>query len=203
VSVTDATHVVMNANATATGSNLTFTVSTTTTPITIQGLGFGGAQGSVLLERIAPLTGTIALGTITHWDDRLITLSVPSTLLSSAAPYHLVIRTAATVSLPSQDALNTVTFHVIGSGYNPTVYEVGPGKTFQPDHAVDANGIPAVPFKGPALAASVYLATIGPHGLRDVAAAHRSDSVLLREQLAQSKSLSDVVRWAAEQWMRG
>jgi carboxylate-amine ligase len=39
--------------------------------------------------------------------------------------------------------------------------------------------------------------------LRDVAAAHRSDSVLLREQLAQSKSLSDVVRWAAEQWMRG
>jgi len=38
---------------------------------------------------------------------------------------------------------------------------------------------------------------------REVAAARRSDSVLLRERLAQSKSLSDVVRWAADQWMRG
>jgi carboxylate-amine ligase len=39
--------------------------------------------------------------------------------------------------------------------------------------------------------------------LREAATAHRSDSVLLRERLAQSKSLSDVVRWAADQWMRG
>jgi hypothetical protein len=27
--------------------------------------------------------------------------------------------------------------------------------------------------------------------------------LLLRERLAHSKSLSDVVRWAAEQWMHG
>jgi carboxylate-amine ligase len=39
--------------------------------------------------------------------------------------------------------------------------------------------------------------------LRDVAATRRGDSVLLREQLGQSKSLSDVVRWAAELWMHG
>jgi glutamate---cysteine ligase / carboxylate-amine ligase len=39
--------------------------------------------------------------------------------------------------------------------------------------------------------------------LRDVASTRRSDSVLLREQLLQSKSLSDVVRWAAELWMHG
>jgi hypothetical protein len=39
--------------------------------------------------------------------------------------------------------------------------------------------------------------------LREVAAGRRGDSVLLREQLARSKSLSDVVHWAAEQWMRG
>ena len=39
--------------------------------------------------------------------------------------------------------------------------------------------------------------------LRNVASQRRGDSVLLRERLAQSKSLSDVVRWAAEVWMRG
>jgi glutamate---cysteine ligase / carboxylate-amine ligase len=39
--------------------------------------------------------------------------------------------------------------------------------------------------------------------LRDVASGRRGDSVLLREQAAQSKSLSDVVRWAAEQWAKG
>jgi carboxylate-amine ligase len=39
--------------------------------------------------------------------------------------------------------------------------------------------------------------------LHDVASERRSDSVLLRERWAQSKSLSDVVRWAAELWMRG
>jgi glutamate---cysteine ligase / carboxylate-amine ligase len=39
--------------------------------------------------------------------------------------------------------------------------------------------------------------------LRDVAAERRTDSVVLRNRLAQSKSLSDVVRWAAELWMRG
>ena len=39
--------------------------------------------------------------------------------------------------------------------------------------------------------------------LRDVASERRSDSVLLRERLAQSQSLSDVVRWAAGLWMHG
>ena len=39
--------------------------------------------------------------------------------------------------------------------------------------------------------------------LRDVASTRRGDSVLLRERLTQNKSLSDVVRWAAELWMRG
>jgi glutamate---cysteine ligase / carboxylate-amine ligase len=38
--------------------------------------------------------------------------------------------------------------------------------------------------------------------LRDVASERRDDSVLLRERWAQSKSLSDVVRWASERWMR-
>ena len=43
----------------------------------------------------------------------------------------------------------------------------------------------------------------GLQGLRDVAAERRGDSVVLRSRLTQSKSLSDVVRWAAELWMRG
>jgi carboxylate-amine ligase len=39
--------------------------------------------------------------------------------------------------------------------------------------------------------------------LRDAATGRRGDSVLLRERLAQSRSLSDVVRWAAGLWMHG
>ncbi len=39
--------------------------------------------------------------------------------------------------------------------------------------------------------------------LHDVASARRGDSVLLREQLTQHKSLSHVVHWAAESWMHG
>jgi hypothetical protein len=39
--------------------------------------------------------------------------------------------------------------------------------------------------------------------LRLVAAERRGDSERLREQFARTQSLSDVVRWAAELWMRG
>ena len=39
--------------------------------------------------------------------------------------------------------------------------------------------------------------------LREAATTRRGDSVLLRERMAQSKSLSDVVRWAAGLWMQG
>jgi len=39
--------------------------------------------------------------------------------------------------------------------------------------------------------------------LREVASARRDDSTLLRERLEQTESLSDVVHWAAELWMRG
>jgi len=39
--------------------------------------------------------------------------------------------------------------------------------------------------------------------LREAATTRRGDSVLLRERMAQSKSLSDVVRWAAGLWMHG
>ena len=40
-------------------------------------------------------------------------------------------------------------------------------------------------------------------GLREVAAQRRGDSTRLREHLQQTKSLSDVVRWAAGLWMQG
>jgi len=51
--------------------------------------------------------------------------------------------------------------------------------------------------------ASDEVGAAGLTRLRGVALARRSDSVLLREQLAHTKSLSDVVRWAAESWMHG
>jgi len=41
------------------------------------------------------------------------------------------------------------------------------------------------------------------HALREVAAQRRGDSTLLRDRRQQTQSLSDVVHWAAEQWMGG
>ncbi len=84
---------------------------------TINGLGFGATKGtgSVTLDGTALATGT--------WNDTTIAATVPADF--AVGPHQLLVTNdggAATV--------NGLTFHVLGGSYNPTVYEVGVGKSY-------------------------------------------------------------------------
>mgnify|MGYP001327310748 CR=1 FL=1 len=83
---------------------------------TIEGQGFGATQGQVLLDGGLPLQ-------VTSWTDRVIGVTVPATVPTGV--HQLGIRTAA-----GNGTINGLSFHVIGSGYNALVYEVGPGRTY-------------------------------------------------------------------------
>ncbi|MFZ1400529.1 MAG: choice-of-anchor Q domain-containing protein [Candidatus Promineifilaceae bacterium] len=89
--------------------------------INILGLGFGDVQGN----------GQVYLGTlpatVTHWEDRLITIIVPQTL--GSGPHHLEI-----IAANEQSLVNGITIHAIGAGYRPFIYEVGPGKAYDTDN---------------------------------------------------------------------
>ncbi len=106
----------------ATGTARTFTLT---------GQGFGAAQGSGLVS----LDGRAM--TINSWSDRQISFSVPSTGANSPAPgpHQLAI-----TGNDGRSATNGLTFHVLGTGYNPTVLEVGPGKTYDPTAAAHNTG---------------------------------------------------------------
>jgi uncharacterized repeat protein (TIGR01451 family) len=99
---------------------------------TITGLGFGAAAGQVKLDNVP--VGPAAGDT---WADRQIKFSVPAT--TPAGPHPLSI-TASN----GQSTVDGITLHVIGAGYTPNIYEVGPGKTYAPvnslpdvaDHAI-------------------------------------------------------------------
>ncbi len=84
---------------------------------TIEGTGFGGAKGA----------GSVTLdGTpidTTAWSATSITASVPA---GSATGAHALVVTADN----GLHTVNGLTFHVLGSGYNPAVKEVGPGKQY-------------------------------------------------------------------------
>ena len=84
---------------------------------TIDGIAFGATQGSGKVT----LDGTAL--TSTAWTDTTISVTVaPGTAIG---PHQLRI-TAAN----GQTTINGLTFHVLGTGYNPAVREVGPGKPF-------------------------------------------------------------------------
>ena len=85
---------------------------------TIRGQGFGSNQGKVTLDN------TINLST-SNWSDTSINVNVPSG--TPVGPHQLTITSANGLS-----TVNGLTFHVRGTGYNPTVFEVGPGKTYDP-----------------------------------------------------------------------
>jgi hypothetical protein len=94
---------------------------------TIQGQGFGAAQGSGMVT----LDGTIPLP-ITGWSDTQISVEVPAT--TPAGPHQLTI-TAGN----GQSTVNGLTFHVLDAGYEPDIYEVGPGRTYATiQSAIDA-----------------------------------------------------------------
>lgn len=87
--------------------------------ITITGKGFGATRG----------TGRVQLDNITMpiltggWSDTQIIFRVPADL--TAKTYQLSIRASN-----GKSTINGLTIHVTGAGYNPTVFEVGPGRTY-------------------------------------------------------------------------
>jgi len=90
---------------------------------TLTGLGFGAAQG---IGRVTLDNTPVA---INSWTDRSISFTV-ATGLVAAGPHQLRI-----TANNGQSTINGLTFHVIatttgGTAYNPTVYEVGPGRTY-------------------------------------------------------------------------
>lgn len=96
--------------------------------ITIQGDGFGASRG----------TGKVTLGTTTlavnNWNNHTIVVTIPDTI--TPGPYQLNITASNGQTTPSG-----ITFHVLADatakgGYNPTIFEVGVGKTFNPRNYV-------------------------------------------------------------------
>lgn len=86
---------------------------------TITGLGFGATTGSVTLSG-TPLA-------VSAWNDTSITVTIPNSM--PRGPRQLSIRAAN-----GKTNVNGLTFHVTGGSgsgsYNPTIYPVGPGKTY-------------------------------------------------------------------------
>jgi hypothetical protein len=91
--------------------------SNTERTVTIKGKGFGATRG----------TGRVRLDTITmpiiSWSDTQIVFRIPYNL--TAKPYQLEIRASN-----NKTTINGLTFHLIGANYNPTVFEVGPGRAY-------------------------------------------------------------------------
>lgn len=92
---------------------------------TIAGVGFGATQGTGSVK----LDGTAM--NIVSWSDTQIQFTLPTSGMGPN-PYRLSIR-----ANNGQSTVNGLTFHVINSGggggggaYNPTVFEVGPGKPY-------------------------------------------------------------------------
>ena len=86
--------------------------------ITIQGLGFG-ASGVLRL-------GDTAI-TTTSWSDEMIVFTVPDASVLTYGAFQLQVE-----SVNGMTTVNGLTFHILGGTYNPTIYEVGVGKTYDP-----------------------------------------------------------------------
>ena len=113
------------------GANRTFTLT---------GLGFGVTAGSVQLDD--------ATMDLNSWSDTSIQFTVPSSGPDdpSEGPHQLKITTAGGLN-----TVNALTFHVISPGggngaYNPTVLEVGVGKTYDPTDPARNTGDPGGEF---------------------------------------------------------
>ena len=84
-------------------------------PITIQGQGFGTTAGQIFLGG-SPLV-------VTTWSDTTIEATIPGSTSAGALQLRIVASNG-------NQTVNGISIHVLGAGYNPTVYEVGPGKTY-------------------------------------------------------------------------
>lgn len=88
--------------------------------VTITGYGFGASKGA----------GTVTLGSTTlattSWSNTQIVATVPAVGSNTSqipAGAHQLTVTADN----GKKSVNGLTYHVLGTGYSPTVYEVGPG----------------------------------------------------------------------------
>ena len=141
---------------------------------TIKGTGFGATKGTGSVT----LDGT-ALPT-TAWSNVTIDVTVPP---GTPVGAHQLKITADN----KQQTVNGLTFHVLGTGYNPTVREVGPGKAYATiqaalDAALTNNGddlvvvFPGTPdlvsnprgayYENLIVASPVKLQGVGPGGFR-------------------------------------
>ena len=106
--------------------------------IVINGAGFGSAAGQVALNGAA-LPGSA----VTAWSDAQLTVVVP--LGTVVGPKQLTITRNALSN--GQSTINGLTVHVLGTGYNPSIYEAGPtaGKVDPAavNHYQSVNSLPA------------------------------------------------------------
>jgi hypothetical protein len=103
----------------------------------ISGQGFGATAGSVQLDNDTM--------TLDAWNDTNIQFTVPSNGPDAPAPgaHQLTITTAG-----GTNTVSALTFHVLspgggGGAYNPTVFEVGVGKAYDPADPARNTGDPA------------------------------------------------------------
>jgi hypothetical protein len=121
------------------GANRTFTIT---------GLGFGGAAPGIVQLSI-PTNNQVDVDTMTinSWSDTSIQFTVPTNGPNApiSGPHQLKITTAG-----GKNTVNALTFHVLVPGggggattYNPTVFEVGVGKAYDPTDPARNTGDPA------------------------------------------------------------
>lgn len=104
--------------------------------LVIDGVGFGTLKGELRLVDVDTdsVQHVFDLSTVT-WSATQISTTIPNDGSVRAGVYQIEI-----VRPDGVRPVNTVSYHVVGAGYNPRILEVGPGKTFDPnDPAKPAN----------------------------------------------------------------
>ncbi len=96
-------------------------VNTTRRTFTITGTGFGATRGTGAVK----LDGTaLPASAITSWSSTSIDVSVPTSVTTGAKQLKVTANNG-------QSTTNGLTFHVLGTGYNPNLITVGPsGRSF-------------------------------------------------------------------------
>ena len=103
------------------------------TQFTLSGAGFGTSVGRLTMDG-APVATT-------SWSDTRIGFTKAS-VNQAAVPFgpHQLKVTAAN----GKSTVNGLTFHRLGSRYNPRIFEVGPGKTYAPHETLPATADHAI-----------------------------------------------------------
>lgn len=90
--------------------------------ITLTGQGFGTSPGRLLL-------GGSLIDEVTSWTDRQIVFGV-NTDPGEGPPFAPGAYQVSVMAANGLASVNGLTVHVLGTGYNPALFEVGPGKPY-------------------------------------------------------------------------